>query len=562
MSVAKFIANLKFAVKINSAFIGIMVAVTFLTALSVWSMYGSMVKGRETRVKERAQIAALLVEKYIKLEKSGAMSRIDAQTQAINDIANLRTDEINYFWIIDGNSKIILEPSQTALNGKDGANIKDKNGKKYYSDMAAIAKQGGGQLRFNATKSNGENFEKLSYLQPIKEWNWAIGTGVDLGELYKELAIIVGKLTLVFLAVMPLVVMYLFFVIGDVVKNTHLISKKVTEIANGGNAANLPTERKDEMGEIARNLADMAQKLEHGRSMENQNTENARREIENKRILEQKIANFEREIAQILVSVNGATDEMAASTDNMANVVGEVSGRASNVARASTETSHSVQTVAAATEELSASVQEISQQTGFFTHAIDSVIKDIARADETSIMLDSAAERIGQIVEIIQTIAGQINLLALNATIESARAGEAGKGFAVVASEVKNLANQTGNATHEITENVANIKHVAEQVIAALNGIKSSITSVESISASISAAVEEQTAVTRDIAHNMSIASNGTGEIDSSINEVSEFSNSATNAAEQTKGSAHLVAFQAKELSNKISAFLSSVRAA
>lgn len=562
MSVAKFIANLKFAVKINSAFIGIMVAVTFLTALSVWSMYGSMVKGRETRVKERAQTAALLVEKYVKLEKSGAMSRIDAQNQAINDISNLKTDETSYFWIIDGNSKIILEPSQPSLNGKDGANIQDKNGTKYYAEMATIAKEGGGQLRFIAKKANGEHYEQLSYLQPIKEWNWAIGTGFNLGELYKELAIIVGKLTLVFLAVMPLVVMYLFFVVSDVVKNTHLISQKVTEIANGGDAANLPIERKDEMGEIARNLAEMAQSLAHGRAMESKNSENARREIENKRTLEQKIAGFEKEVAQILSSVNHATDELAVTTDNMALVVGEVSGRATNVARASNETSHSVQTVATATEQLSASVQEISQQTGFFTHAIDSVIKDVARADETSIMLDSAAERIGQIVEIIQNIAGQINLLALNATIESARAGEAGKGFAVVANEVKNLANQTGNATHEITENVANIKNVTEQVIAALNGIKSSITSVESISASISAAVEEQTAVTRDIAHNMAIASNGTGEIDHSINEVSDFSQSATNAAEQTRGSAQELSNQAKDLSNKISSFLASVRAA
>ncbi len=546
----KFIANLKIAVKINSAFIGIMVAVTFLTALSVWSMYGSMVRGREARIEDRAQIAAQIIQKYANLQKSGTISQADAQKQALSDIENLKIKNENNFWIMGNDGKIIADWSKQ--------NIKPADVQK----MVTIANKGGGHLRFNVQQSNGKKSTKLAYVSQAKDWNWVIGSGIYLEDLYKELAIIVAKLSLVFLAVMPIVVIYLLFVTRDIVKNTSLISQKVTEIANGGNAANLPIHRGDEMGDIARNLADMAEKLARGRALEAQNSENAQREIENKRVLEQRIANFEGDVGQILVMVNSATVEMSSSSDNMARVVGEVSGRATNVARASSETSHSVQTVATATEQLSSSVQEISQQTGYFTHAIDSVIKDIARADETSIMLDAAAERIGQIVEIIQSIAGQINLLALNATIESARAGEAGKGFAVVANEVKNLANQTGNATSEISENIANIKDVSQQVINALNGIKTSITNVESISASISAAVEEQTAVTHDIANNMAIASNGTGEIDHSINEVSEFSNTAANAAEQTRSSAYELSVQAKNLSTKISDFLASVRAA
>lgn len=174
--------------------------------------------------------------------------------------------------------------------------------------------------------------------------------------------------------------------------------------------------------------------------------------------------------------------------------------------------------------------------------------------------LDEATQRIGEIVDLIQGIAGQINLLALNATIESARAGEAGKGFAVVASEVKQLATQTTSATDEISGNIGNIREVSEQVISTLGAIKSAIGSVEEISGSISSAVEEQTAVTNEIAYNMSNASNSTRQISSEITDVSHAVNEASAASQQTLDAARMLSQQAEALAGEVNTFLAEIR--
>ena len=107
---------------------------------------------------------------------------------------------------------------------------------------------------------------------------------------------------------------------------------------------------------------------------------------------------------------------------------------------------------------------EISEQTDYFNAAISDAVVQMENADRTSVLLDQATKRIDEITDVIQSIAGQINMLALNATIESARAGEAGRGFAVVADEVRKLAGQTEKATQEISQNITNIKKNIESL--------------------------------------------------------------------------------------------------
>ena len=176
--------------------------------------------------------------------------------------------------------------------------------------------------------------------------------------------------------------------------------------------------------------------------------------------------------------------------------------------------------------------------------------------------LSKAAGRIGDVVELINTIAGQTNLLALNATIEAARAGEAGRGFAVVASEVKALAEQTAKATGEIGQQVAGIQAATQESVGAIKAISGTIERLSEISSAIAAAVEEQGAATQEISRNVQQAAVGTAQVASNITEVSRGAIETGSASAQVLSSAQSLSSESNHLKVEVEKFLSTVRAA
>lgn len=210
--------------------------------------------------------------------------------------------------------------------------------------------------------------------------------------------------------------------------------------------------------------------------------------------------------------------------------------------RAASETSSSVQIIASSSEELAASIREISESMTKSHAATEHAHAQVVAADEATRRLSEAAAAMSGIVSLIQNIAGQINLLALNATIESARAGEAGKGFAVVAGEVKNLANQAARATGQITTEISGIQAVSADVVQALGGIRQSIEHVRNYVGSTASAVEEQSAVTRDMSANMGQASNAVDTISARISTISAAIAEAGVAVNTTKEAAVVLA--------------------
>src|SRR3984885_958518 len=214
-----------------------------------------------------------------------------------------------------------------------------------------------------------------------------------------------------------------------------------------------------------------------------------------------------KEIADIVAS---ASTEMRATAESMARTAEDTTRQASVVANAAQLASSNVQTVSAAGEELSASISEIARQVAESNSVTQ---RAVAEADRTSVSvqgLAQAANKIGNVVTLINNIAGQTKLLALNATIEAARAGDAGKGFAVVASEVKSLSDQTAKATHEISSQVAAMQAATETSVGAIQGIADTIRKVAEIASAIASAVEEQSAATREISANVAQAAEGT----------------------------------------------------
>lgn len=215
---------------------------------------------------------------------------------------------------------------------------------------------------------------------------------------------------------------------------------------------------------------------------------------------------------------------------------------AAESAKAADATQTNVQTVAAAAEELAASAREISDSMVRSKDATESAFREAEVADHSAQRLTEVAKAMGGIVDLIRSIAGQINLLALNATIEAARAGEAGKGFAVVAGEVKNLANQSANATAQISKEIEGMQSVSGEVVASLSAIRRAMESVREFVAVTAGAVEEQSSVTRDMSTNMQGASSSVGLVTAGVGEIAASITQVGRAVEQTKEAAQVLA--------------------
>ena len=219
---------------------------------------------------------------------------------------------------------------------------------------------------------------------------------------------------------------------------------------------------------------------------------------------------FEAAVGEIVETVSSASTELEASASTLTTTAERPQEFTTMVAAASEEASTNVQSVASATEELSSSVNEISRQVQESARIANDAVDQARKTNDRVAELSKAAARIGDVVELINTIAGQTNLLALNATIEAARAGEAGRGFAVVASEVKALAEQTAKATGEIGQQIIGIQAATQESVGAIKEISGTIERLSEISSTIAAAVEEQGAATQEISRNVQQAAQGT----------------------------------------------------
>ncbi len=337
------------------------------------------------------------------------------------------------------------------------------------------------------------------------------------------------------------------------------------ELANGNFAVVLPgLGRADEIGEIAQAVETFKVNAE----------QKARDEAEAKITQDQAIARqrkadmirladeFECAVGEIVETVSSASTELEASATSLTTTAERSQELAIMVASASEEASTNVQSVASATEELSSSVNEISRQVQESARMASEAVGQAKTTNDRVGELSKAAARIGDVVELINSIAGQTNLLALNATIEAARAGEAGRGFAVVASEVKALAEQTAKATGEIGQQIASIQGATHESVGAIREISGTIERLSEISSAIAAAVEEQGAATQEISRNVQQAAQGTQQVSANITDVQRGASETGSASSQVLSAAQLLSGDSNRLKIEVAKFLNTVRAA
>ncbi|WP_454016565.1 methyl-accepting chemotaxis protein [Azospirillum sp. Marseille-Q6669] len=352
-------------------------------------------------------------------------------------------------------------------------------------------------------------------------------------------------------------------VMRRIVRPLTAMTGAMRQLADGDLAVAIPgTGRRDEIGAMAQ-AVEVFQ--EHAVARERLEAERAREQDLRERraaTLDRLTRGFEAKVSGLVGTLSSAATEMEATAGSMSTAAQQTNQQSFAVAAASEQASTNVQTVAAATEQLTASIREIGNRAAQSQAITTRAVADARRTDETVRLMAGCAQRIGEVVGLIQAISSQTNLLALNATIEAARAGDAGKGFAVVAHEVKMLASQTAQATDDIAVQIARVQTVTRDAVSAIEAIGTVIGEVNEIATAIAAAVEEQGAATQEITRNVQQAAIGTQEVASNIAGVRQAATDTGAAATHVLSAAQELSQQAERLTGEVDDFLDGIRSA
>jgi methyl-accepting chemotaxis protein len=355
------------------------------------------------------------------------------------------------------------------------------------------------------------------------------------------------------------------FSVFSIARPMRALTVAMDKLAGGDFSVVLPgLGRKDEVGEVAgavekfKIVSEQKAREEAEAKMRQDQIAAEQRKLEMRKLAD----SFEGAVGEIVGTVSSASTELEASATTLTSTAERTQQLTTVVAAASEEASTNVQSVASATEELSSSITEISRQVQESARVASEAVGQARNTTERVSELSKAATRIGDVVELINTIAGQTNLLALNATIEAARAGEAGRGFAVVASEVKALAEQTAKATGEIGQQISGIQTATQESVGAIKDISDTIEKLSEISSTIAAAVEEQGAATQEISRNVQQAAHGTHQVSSNIADVQRGASETGSASSQVLSAAQMLSTDSDRLKLEVGKFLETVRAA
>ena len=560
-----FVDNWRFKAKILLIVAASLIGMSLIIVVNLGNLRQDLLESKQLQTQRVVETAHGVITHFVKEAETGRMTLEAAQTAAIAAVKDLRYGGNEYFWINGLNGRMIMHPIKPDMDGKDLTELADPAGNKFFNTMIdVVAKDKAGFVHYLWPKPGFDQpVEKLSYVQGVDQWNWLVGSGIYIDDVDTAFRSKLRTLGGAALAVLLGVLLVSWWIGTGIITGMAGVTGGIRQLAAGDTAVVFAgSGRRDEIGDLISAAEIFRQhSVEVSRNSDERAETRRRAETERHATLEGLAGDLERGVKTAVLTVGRSAEDVRSTATAMSAALDDASIQSQAVAAAAQQTSANVETVAAAAEELSTSIREISSQVEESATIAKSAVETAQRTDTVVRGLSTAADRIGQVVILINDIAGQTNLLALNATIEAARAGEAGKGFAVVANEVKHLASQTAKATDEIASQIASIQSTTSDAVGAIEAIGRTIGRMDAIASSIAAAVDQQGAATREIARNVHDAAAGAQSVSDHIVSVNRTTEEAGTAARQMREEAGGLARQSEILRGDVDQFLVNVRA-
>lgn len=524
-----------------------------------------MLADRTAKLRGISESAVSVVSHFEKESAAGRMSADAAKGAAIAALRELRYDGgSGYVYIYTIGGEGVMIPPKPALEGKSQLEMKDAAGVPIVRDfIAQVGAKGHAETRYLWEKPGSKKPEpKLSYTIGFAPWGWMVGTGVYVDDVDAETWAVTARLLGVSAVFLLLVVGPSAWIGRSIARPITAMTRSMERLSQGADDVEIEgLARSDEIGAMAKAMQVFKETLAERLRLETEAEAKEEHAAEERREAMRKVADdFETAIGDVLRQTSTTARNLTELARVMAENAARTAQEAQVVREASDVASRNVETVASASEELTASIGEIANQVQEASTSARDTAAEAETANTRVQELSNAATRIGEIIKLINDIAEQTNLLALNATIEAARAGDAGKGFAVVAGEVKALATQTARATQDITQQINDIQTETRTVATAIGKVAQRIGGIDDVTASIAAAIEEQTAATSEISRSVQEAAQGTMTVSQSVGSVVAAAEQAHTASDKLSTECKNLLRQTTDLKVAVDDVLGAIR--
>ncbi len=559
------LSTLKIRTKILLMIATVLAGMALGAGVALHNLRAAIMTEKETQVRNLVQAAVSVAASLQARAAKGEISEEQARDMALATLRPLRYGPLNdyvFVYRMDGTSLVIGPRPQD--EGKPRLDALDAAGKPYIRAMVEAARAGGGFVPYVVARQGfADPQPKLSYAAPFAPWGWMIGTGVYIDDVDTTFRANATEILSIGAVLVLLSLLAAHLIVRDITQPLASLAGTMGALAEGDLSVEVAhAGRRDEVGRMAAALQTFKDRALAYRRLEDEARADAGRRLARQQRLEALSRDFQGVVQGLMGSVQGALERLNAASGDLNATAEQTQARSGEVSAATQQSTANVETVAAAAGELIASTGEIDRQVRM---AADISRSAQAQADAANARIADLADtgrRIGEVVQLITSIASQTNLLALNATIEAARAGEAGKGFAVVATEVKNLANQTAHATEEIQAQVAAVQGQTEGAVAAIHEVGDVIGRLNALATAIAGAVEQQGAATGEIVRNVGEAALGARQVSQSIGDVMDGAGRTTGMAQVVASAAERLNGESRHLRGEVERFLRAVQEA
>lgn len=484
----------------------------------------TLLEAQKDKIKVASHSMALAIARNIeKIEDE--TQKIDAIRLAVDSI-RFQADKSGYYFVYQDTTNIALPPKKE-LQGKDLKNLKDKNNVYLVKELKNKAKNGGGFVNFIFPKPGAGDTPKLGYAEMIPNTDYWIGTGIYIDNIETTKGVITKEINLnvkasiirmtiisgiIFIGIVAICLVIVFGIGASL--DTMMVNFEDGDKGERDLTKRIKITSKDELGTLAGLFNRFMEKLQS--------------------IIRQ-LATDSQNIETSSIELVTVAEGMADNANNTSNLAGNVTravedmnSNLSSITAAMEESSANVSMVASAAEEMNATISQITHNVEKAKKISENAAAKTSETEDSISVLNTAAQSIGKVTNTITEISDQTNLLALNATIEAARAGEAGKGFAVVANEIKELANQTVEATKDIREQIDSVRNNTDATVGSIKEVSDVIREVNEIVTTIAAAVIQQSDATQDIVSNISSLSLSIQKSNENVHQSSQMARNIT----------------------------------